>query len=70
MNKELPLYEAFINTDVDSDIEISQMALVENPAIEQLYVKFNKQENTNVKFSSDDERMIISGPALIADTPV
>jgi len=46
------------------------MALVENPAIEQLYVKFNKQENTNVKFSSDDERMIISGPALIADTPV
>jgi hypothetical protein len=70
MNKDLPLKEAFISTDLNSPLEINEMALVDKPAIELLFVKFNEDTPIKVEFAVDEDRRIISGAALLADTPI
>jgi hypothetical protein len=46
------------------------MALVDKPAIELLFVAFNEHEQVKVDFAVNEERRIISGPALLANTPI
>lgn len=70
MNNVLPLYEAFISNDLESKLEINEMALVDKPAIELLFVKFNEDKPIRVEFDVNEERRIISGAALLANTPI
>jgi hypothetical protein len=64
MEKELPIYKCTIDNNVDSVLQVSYIALVNEPAIEKNFMAFNKEK---MKFSVDNERRIISGPAMIAD---
>ncbi len=63
---ELPLYEMRISDDPNSDLEVKFVALVDNPAIQKHFLAFKEQ-----KFAAiDDDRRIISGPAMLADVPI
>jgi hypothetical protein len=70
MKKELPLMEAFISNELESPLEINEMALVDKPAIELLFVKFSEDKPIRVEFDVNEDRRIISGVALLADTPI
>lgn len=66
MNK-LPLFQMVIDESVTSDIGVSFVALVPKPAIEKNFMAFNDQQ---LKFTTDLERKIITGPAMVPDTPI
>jgi hypothetical protein len=67
----LPLFELLINEDEGSELAVNYVALVEKPAIERDFMAFNKDEPRGMKFAAvDEERRIISGPAMIADMPI
>lgn len=61
----LPLFDLSIEEGNTFDC----ISIVDMPAIQRDFIKFS--ENTEVKFSSiDDEKHIVSGPALITDMPI
>lgn len=62
---ELPIYELMINEDMQDDAEVSFIALVDKPAIQKNWNAF--KENVKLQIVSEDRR-IISGPAMLADT--
>ena len=62
MNK-LPIYDAIF----EADSEILNISLVDEPAVELDYLKFNKDGLWS--FSKDD-KMILTGCAMLADTPL
>lgn len=62
---KLPTYELIINPDEISDVEVSFVALVDKPAIEKNFLAFNSKE---LHFALDEEKRIISGPAMVADS--
>ena len=64
---ELPVYELMINEDMQDDAEVSFIALVDKPAIQRNWNAF--KENVKFQIVSED-RKIISGPAMLADTPI
>jgi hypothetical protein len=66
---DLKLYKAFISASMDSDYEVTQIALVDQPAIERNFQAF-KDVKKPFKFAVDADRRIISGPAMIADLPI
>jgi len=45
------------------------ISLVEYPAVEVDFLKFSKDENIHLQFENDEKR-IITGVALLADTPI
>jgi len=61
----LPTYEMIIEPNENSDVEVSFMALVDKPAIEKNFLAFKSH---SLEFKADPERMIISGPAMVADS--
>lgn len=61
----LPVYEMIINPDETSDVEVSFVALVDKPAIERNFLAFNSQQ---LYFKTDEDKRIIAGPAMVADT--
>lgn len=61
----LPCFEMVINPDETSDVEVSFVALVPKPAIERNFLAFNSHQ---LHFKTDDDKRIISGPAMVADT--
>lgn len=61
---DLPVYEMVINPDEASDVEVSFVALVDKPAIERNFLAFNSQR---LDFAINDEKRIISGPAMVSD---
>lgn len=61
------IYEAQINPELDSDLEVNFFGLVETPAILKNFQAFNSHQ---AKFSFNEEKRIISGPAMIADMPI
>lgn len=63
---ELQIYKAEIDPSVDSDLEVNWMALVERPAIERNFQVFKAQEKL-AAFAINEEKRILSGPAMIAD---
>lgn len=63
----LPIYEMKINPEETSDVEVSFVALVDKPAIEINFLTFNSQQ---LYFTADEEKRIISGPAMVPDTPI
>jgi hypothetical protein len=60
----LPVYEMVINPEETSEVEVSFVALVDKPAIEKNFMAFKDQR---LSFAVNEERRIISGPAMIAD---
>lgn len=63
----LPLFEMMISPDEGSDVEVSFVALVPKPAIERNFMTFKSQ---TLNFAVDQDRRIISGPAMVADVPI
>lgn len=64
---ELPIYELLINEDVNDDAEVNFVALVDRPAIQKNWNAFKDK----VKFEIvSEEKRIISGPLMLADTPI
>lgn len=62
---ELPVYELLISESAESGLQVDYVALVDKPAIQKNFMAFNEQK---LKFALNEERRIISGPAMLADT--
>lgn len=67
MFNNLPLYELLISDKVNDTLEVSYVALVDAPAIEKNFLAFN---SAKPMLFIDEERHIISGPAMLADVPI
>lgn len=65
---DYPLYELLISEEEGSSLEVNYVALVDMPAIEKNFLKFNEQKQGFA--SVDEERRIISGPAMLSDVPI
>jgi hypothetical protein len=64
----LPIYLLEINEDLTDGSEVDFVALVDKPAIERNFLRF-KEDRINFEIQ-DEERRIISGPIMLADTPI
>lgn len=64
----LPIYLLEINEDLTDGSEVDFVALVDKPAIERNFLRF-KADRLNFEIQ-DEERRIISGPIMLADTPI
>jgi hypothetical protein len=63
---ELQVYRAEINPDPTSELEVNFIGLVDRPAIERNFQAFGHQQ----RFAINEDKRIISGPAMIADMPL
>lgn len=63
------VYKAQIDPSLTSDLEVNFIGLVDRPAIERNFQAF-KEQKEKAKFIVNDEKRIISGPAMIADMPL
>lgn len=63
---ELPVYKIKIDMN-DDTTGLSAVSLVDFPAVEKDFLLFDKQE---LLFTADEDKQIISGIALLADTPI
>lgn len=66
---ELQVYKARIDPSIDSDIEVNYIGLVDRPAIERNFQAFKAQQQ-KAAFILNEEKRVISGPAMIADMPI
>jgi hypothetical protein len=66
---ELQVYRAQIDPTITSDLEVNYIGLVDRPAIERNFLAF-KQQQQKAAFILNEEKRIISGPAMIADMPL
>jgi hypothetical protein len=64
---ELPLYMLDISDDLNDDAEVQFVALVDRPAIQKNWNAFKNEQKFQI--ISEDKR-IISGCAMLADTPI
>lgn len=62
----LPVYKLVID-EQSKDLQVDAVALVDKPAIERDFVAFNKAQAFAVE---NEEERIITGPAMLADTPI
>jgi hypothetical protein len=62
----MEVYKAVINPALDSDLEVNFIGLVDRPAIEKNFLAFKDK----LRFTLNEEKRIISGPAMIADMPI
>lgn len=68
----LPLYELQFD-DNDSTLGCSKISLVEDPAVEEFFLKFSKDEQEKEHKSfyfKDDSKHIVTGIAMRADYPI
>ena len=63
---DLPVYELMISDDLQDDAEVNFVSLVDRPAIQKEWNAFNHK----VKFNTDEEKRVISGAIMLADTPI
>lgn len=64
---ELQVFKAVINPSLTSDLEVNFIGLVDRPAIERNFLAF---KNQRAAFALNEEKRIVSGPAMIADLPI
>jgi len=64
---ELPIYELMISEDPTDNAEVNFVSLVERPAIQKNWQAFNNKVNFSI---ANEERRIISGAIMLADTPI
>ena len=62
----LPAYKIMIDIN-DEETGLTAISLVDYPAVEKDFLLFDKQE---LLFRADEDKQIISGIALLADTPI
>lgn len=65
----LPIYELEISEDLNDDIEVNVVSLVERPAIKKNFLAFDESNPMRFEVQSEEKR-IISGPLMLADTPI
>jgi hypothetical protein len=65
---DYPVYKLRIKEDTDTESGVEFTALVDLPAIEKNFIAFSSQKE--VKLNFDTEKRIISGPLMLADTPI
>ena len=66
----LPLYEMMISDDHASDLEVTAIAMVDNPAIEKNWFAF-KENKAPMNFAAiDEDEHLIVGPAMIPDLKI
>lgn len=65
---DLPIYQLEISDDLNDGAEVDFVALVDRPAIERNFLKFKEARN-NFAIQSEDRR-IVSGALMLADTPI
>jgi hypothetical protein len=63
---DLPVYELMISDDFNDDAEVNFVSLVDRPATQMLWNSFAHK----VKFNTDEEKRVISGAIMLADTPI
>ena len=63
---DFQIYKAQIDPNPTSDLEVNFVGLVDRPAIERNFQAFKN----HAKFSLNEDKRIISGPAMIADMPL
>lgn len=63
MTPELPVFKCIVDDLLDSDLQVEYVALVDRPAIDKNFLAFKNQ----LRFNINQEKRIISGPAMIAD---
>ena len=56
--------------DINDDSVFNNVSIVDRPAIERNFIQLAKQAEIDFKFSVNDEKRTISGPALIPDLPI
>jgi hypothetical protein len=66
---EFIIYQASVDPDPNSDLQVSYVALVNKPAIEKNFQVFNETKRL-LKLAIDDDLRIISGPVMVADMPI
>ena len=64
---ELPLFELKINDDINDDAEVNFVSLVDRPAIQRNWNAFKEKYKFEI---ISEEKRIISGPLMLADTPI
>lgn len=67
MNLELPVYMLDITDDVNDDAQVDFISLVDRPAIQKNWNAFNNTQKFEIV---SEDRRIISGPIMLADTPI
>ena len=65
--KGLPIYNVEFNDDRSV---FNNVAIVTEPAIQETFIQLSKQDEGQVQLKIDEERRIVSGPALIPDQPI
>ena len=68
MNKELKTYELLINEQ--SEAFVDAVALTHNPAIDSLFLAFNKDNIVELPFSIDEDKIELLGAAMIPDIEI
>ena len=58
-----------IDPNLSAEEEVDFIALVDRPAIQRDFMAFNGQVSLSFQVVSDEKR-IVSGPAMLADTPI
>jgi len=66
---DFPMYMAEIDPAPNSDLEVNFIGLVDRPAIERNFQAF-RTNKVKAGFAIDEDKRIISGPAMIADMPL
>jgi hypothetical protein len=66
---EMQVYKAQIDPSLASDLEVNYIGLVDRPAIERNFQAFKEQQKRAAFILNDDKR-IVSGPAMIAEMPL
>lgn len=57
--------------DMDNpELGLMAISLVDFPAVETNFIKFKKEQPTRITLKADDDQRIITGVALLADTPI
>lgn len=67
---QLPVYRLQIDPDLNGTAEVNYIALVDKPAIEKDFQAFSAVEARMNFTVINNDRRIISGPAMLADTPI
>ena len=66
---ELQIYKAQIDPAFNSDLEVNFIGLVDRPAIERNFQAFKANQH-KAHFVINEEKRIVSGPAMVADMPL
>lgn len=67
MDKELPIYMLDVSSDIEDDSQVDFIALVDKPAIQRNWNAFKEQQVFQIV---NEDKHIISGCIMLADTPI